>query len=331
MPRIEIEGGPAFDCAPDDTVLRAALRAGLGAPYACNVGACGNCRFELKAGEVEHLREDAPAWTERDRKRGRWLGCQAKPLTDCVIKLQQDPETVPAHPPARRRARLASVEALTHDISEFRFEIEGDDGFRPGQYALIEPDGVEGGRAYSMCNLPGEGVWAFQIKRVPGGAATGALFDALRPGDAVTLDGPYGTAFLREDAPRDLLLVAGGSGLSPMVSIARAAVASPALEGRAIRFFYGGRAPRDLCAESLLEGLPGWGDRVTCVSAISEAAGGWDGPRGFIHDVVREAMGDALPDHEVYFAGPAVMATAMQTMLNEAGVPASQLHFDEFY
>lgn len=330
MPRIQIDGGPAFECADDDTILRAALRAGHGFSYACNVGACGNCRFELKDGAVAHLRDDAPAWTDRDRKRGRWLGCQARPDGDCLIKVRLDPALAPAHPPARRTGRFVGVEVLTHDISEFRFAIDGDDAFLPGQYALIEPSGVSGGRAYSMCNLGGEGVWSFQIKRVPGGAATTALFDALAEGDTVALDGPYGHAFLREDAPRDLVLVAGGSGLSPMISIARAAATSSALAERRIQFFYGGRTPRDIAGETLLAALPNWGTRHSYTAAISDDAPDWSGPRGFIHDVVREAMHD-LASHEIYFAGPAVMASAMQQMLNEAGVPRDQVHFDEFY
>ena len=127
MPRIQIEGGPEFDCAPGDTVMRAGLRAGLGMPYACNVGSCGNCRFELKDGTVTHLRDEPPAWTERDRKRGRWLGCQARPEGDLVIKLRLDPACEPANRPQRRQARLTRIDELTHDIREFHFAIEGDD------------------------------------------------------------------------------------------------------------------------------------------------------------------------------------------------------------
>jgi toluene monooxygenase electron transfer component len=182
-----------------------------------------------------------------------------------------------------------------------------------------------------MSNLPDEGEWRFQVKRVPGGLATGVLFDALRPGDTVAVDGPYGHASLREDRPRDLLLVAGGSGLSPMVSIARAAAASPSLAGRQIHFLYGGRLPRDICGESMLACLPGYGARLTYTAAISEAADDWTGARGYLHDVVRAGYGERLRGYEVYFAGPSPMAKAMQLMLHEAGVPPEQVHFDEFY
>lgn len=331
MPKIEIEGGSAFECMPDDTVMRAGLRAGLGMPYACNVGSCGNCRFELKSGTVEHLRADAPAWTDRDKKRGRWLGCQARPLEDLLIKVRLDPACEPAHRPQRRTGELVAVEEITHDIREFHFRIEGDDGFLPGQYALIAPEGVTGERAYSMSNLPGEGVWSFQIKRVPGGAATGALFDTLKVGDSVPLDGPYGTAYLREDSPRDIVLIAGGSGLSPMISIARGAFASEKLAGRRVDFFYGGRAARDICGEELLTLLPAWQGRGTYAAACSEVSEDWSGATGFVHDLVAANLGGDLATREIYFAGPPAMATAVQTMLHAAGVPPEQTHFDEFY
>jgi len=331
MPRIEIEGGPTFDCASDDTVMRAGLRAGLGMPYACNVGSCGNCRFELKAGTVTHLREDPPAWSERDRKRGRWLGCQARPGGDLLIKVRLDPDCVPAHLPLRRPARLTAIEDITHDIREFHFAIDGDDGFLPGQYALIEPPGVTGARAYSMSNLPGAQIWSFQIKRVPDGAATGALFETVKVGDTVTLDGPYGTAYLRETSPRDIVLIAGGSGLSPMISIARGALTSDALAGRRIDFFYGGRAPRDICGEAILEALPGWVERGIYSAVCSEVSEDWSGATGFVHEVVEKTLGAELTEREIYFAGPPAMATAMQKMLHAAGVSPEQTHFDEFY
>jgi toluene monooxygenase electron transfer component len=331
MPLIQIDGNGHYQCADGDTILRAALRQGLGFPYGCNVGSCGNCRFELIEGAVAHLRVDPPAWTDRDRERGRWLGCQSRPSQACRIKVRLDPDAVSAHRPVAMRGRLAEVVEITHDISEFAFTLDGPDAFMPGQYALIQLEGVEGPRPYSMCNMPGSGEWRFQIKRVPGGTATSVLFERLVPGDEVGIDGPYGLAYLREDRPGDLLLVAGGSGLSPMISIARAAAASPALAGREIQFFYGGRQVRDICAEPMLAELPGFGARLSHVAAISEPAPEWSGPAGFIHEVVKERLGERLADLEVYFAGPPPMAKAMQVMLHEAGVTPDRMHFDEFF
>jgi toluene monooxygenase electron transfer component len=338
MARITLANSDAaFDVAEGDTVLRAALRAGLGFPYECNVGSCGNCRFELQEGEVAHLRADPPAWGERDRARKRWLGCQAAPAGDCRIKVGLQEKYVPLVRPRISGAVLTERHDVTHDIVEFRFRLDDPHPFLPGQYALVDAPGVTGARAYSMCNVAGAGTadWHFQIKRVPGGAATGALFDRLRAGDRVTLDGPYGMAWLREEAPRDVLCLAGGSGLSPMVSIARAAAVSPRLADRSIRFLYGGRTARDVAGEAFLRDLPGWGTRITYEAVVSQPdapeSAGWRGATGFLHEVAKARFGDALKDMEVYFAGPPAMAEATHRMLYEAGVPPERIHFDQFY
>lgn len=337
MPQITIlPGETAYDCPEDDSVLRAALRAGLGFPYECNVGACGSCRFELLSGEVVHRREAAPAWTERDRKRNRYLGCQAKPLGECRVRVSLSDHYASRHRPKRLKAELFEAAEVTHDIREFRFRLSEPSPFSPGQYALFYLPGVTGARAYSMCNVSVSGLeWHFLIKLVPHGVGSRHIFETLKPGAHVDADGPYGMAYLREERPRDILCLAGGSGLSPMVSIARAASRAEALRGRSIHFVYGGRAARDICGEPMLRELPGFGERVhyhPCVSRPDDEAGGtWEGRSGLIHEATREIFGERLPEFEIYFAGPPAMAKAMQAMLWEMKVPPDQLHFDQFY
>ena len=334
---IRLAGSDAsFGCAPDDTLLRAAQRAGLGFPYECNVGSCGNCRFELIEGDVQVQWEEAPALSDRDRQRKRYLGCQTRPAGDCTIKLRLDPRCEPPHRPERFSAVLEHSRALTHDMSEFRFVLQDPRFFEPGQYALAYLPGVTGARAWSMSNTPGDGrVWDFVVRRQPGGQGSRVLFDELSIGQSIRLDGPYGMAWLRRDAPRDILCLAGGSGLAPMLSIARAAMTEPQLAGRELHFLYGGRTPADICGEELLRELPGWGERLSYYPAISPVPGatvaGWSGAVGYLHEVALARFGSRLPQMEIYFAGPPAMATALQRMLLDAKVPPAQVHFDQFY
>lgn len=330
---IEIQGCRPVDQDGDDTILRAALRAGIGLPYECNSGGCGSCKFELLSGSVDNLWPDAPGLSARDRQRNRHLACQSRACGVVAIKVRTGTEYVPHVKPRRMKARLVKRQALTHDLHEFSFHADGDALFRPGQYAMLQLPGVDAPRAYSMCNLPNAGAeWAFQIRRVPGGKGTARLFDALPTGSEVEIDGPYGLAWLREDAPRDIVCIAGGSGLAPMISIARGAAAAGMLGSRKLHFFYGARTAADVCGEPLLAELPEYGRNLHYTAVVSADPEGWHGERGFVHEGVERLLGGELASKEFFFAGPPPMAQAVQDMLMvKHRVPFGQIHFDRFF
>jgi toluene monooxygenase electron transfer component len=336
MRTVRISQGGEFACAEDDTLLRAGLRAGLGLPYECNAGSCGTCKVELLEGRIDSLRPDAPGLSDAERARNRVLACQARPASDCLIKVRLRAENVPRHRPARFGATLVGHRDLTHDMREFRFAVDGAPGFLPGQYALFYLPGLAAPRTYSMANVDdGGGEWHFLVRRVPGGTGTGTLFDRVSIGSPLVLDAPYGLAYLRADSPRDIVCVAGGSGLAPILSIVRGAVREPALAACRIHVFYGARTTRDICGEAELARLPGFGERIAFQAVLSDTQadppGTWDGPTGFVHDYVREWAGERLAGYEWYFAGPPLMAQAVQRMLMDQRVPYPQVHFDSFY
>lgn len=318
-----------------DTILRAALRAGLGFSYECNSGGCGGCKIELLEGEVETLWADAPGLSERERKRGRHLACQCKAKGDIKIKAPTAPEYQPKITPKRQRARLIGTRDITHDIREFRFRSEEDAEFLPGQFAMLDLPGLASSRAYSLSNIANEKrEWHFQIRRVADGQGTQVLFEQLAEGDEVGLDGPYGVAYLRTDSPRDMVCVAGGSGLAPMISITRGAVEAGLLAGRKLYFFYGARTPRDVCGEEMLRVLEGFGEQIIYVPVVSQPGdhGEWRGETGFVHDAVVRALPHELVNYEFYFAGPPPMTQALQELLMlEHRVPFEQIHFDRFF
>ena len=335
---IHIEGRDvAFQQEGEDTILRAGLRAGLGFPHECNAGGCGSCKFTPGEGEIETLWADPPGLTARDRKKGLMLACQCRAKSDLQIKVRLSAEYEPRILPARRMARLAGIHGITHDLREFRFQAEGKAEFLAGQYAAIEIPGLGSPRCYSMSNIANErGEWHFQIRRLPGGKGTGLLFEELKEGDEVEIDGPYGLAWLREDSPRSIVCVAGGSGLAPMVSIARGASAAGLLKTRELHYFYGARSPRDICGESFLRELPEFGSRIHFYPAVSspeqELGAGWNGETGYIHDAVERRLANRLDSFEFYFAGPPPMTRALQEMLMVKNrVPFGQVHFDRFF
>lgn len=331
------QGAVQFSCASGDTILYAALRSGLGFPYECNSGGCGACQFELVDGDVEDLWPEAPGISERQRGRGRRLACQSVPGSDCSIKVRLNEDGAAPVRPAVFTAVFEGARSLTPDMSEFTFRTTEPAQFLPGQFAMLRLPGVEGARAYSMSNLANEdGLWRFIVKRVAGGQGTSVLFDALEAGQDVEITGPLGNSYLRTDNDRPIVCIAGGSGLSPVMSILRSIGADPRFDSRRVMFFYGGRGPADMCVAEMLGAEPGLRDRVELFLAISddEAAGAaeWAGDRGFIHELVRKHLGESLAQYEYYFCGPPPMTDAVHRMLLlEAKVPAGQLHFDRFY
>lgn len=334
---IHLEGtSTSYDCRTDDTLLRAGLRAGLGLAYECNVGSCGSCKFQLLEGDVEVRWQEAPGLSKKDWERGRRLACQSSPRTACRIKTVVHAEFVPKITPKRFTATLEKALPVTHDMREFRFRGCEPASFLPGQYALLQFPGVSGVRAYSMSNIGGGTDWDFIIRRVPNGAGTRVLFEELRPGGEIEMDGPYGLAHLRRDVPRDLVCVAGGSGLSPMISIARGLVREPALDARKLHFFYGGRGPQDVCGEAHLRELAGFGDRIRFYPAISmpelDESGSWNGERGFVHELMERTLRVNLAAYEYYMAGPPPMVqAALKLLMVDHKVPSQQIHYDRFF
>ncbi|KXU85577.1 oxidoreductase [Paraburkholderia monticola] len=332
-----------FSCHSDDTVLRSALRAGIAFPYECNVGSCGNCKFQLIEGELGQNWPEAPGWTDKDRDRARFLGCQSVPLRDSTIKVRTSVQYTPVHSPRHVSATLAERRDITHDICEFRFAIDAPMPFEPGQYALLTLPGVTGVRAYSMSNIadPASPSLHFQVRRVPGGKGSSALFDAMQLGERVEIDGPYGHAWLRREVKRDIVCLAGGSGLAPMISIARGMAADPALCDVNLHFLYGGRSDKDLCGKDMVEALPGFGERIRYYAAVSAPEVYEGGQRGvaaiavdhigFVHELADVLLGERLRNMEIYFAGPSAMGTAVQQMLLARQVPFDRVHFDQFY
>lgn len=327
----------SFACGGQDTLLTAALRAGIGLPYECNSGGCGSCKIDLVQGTIEVLHADAPGLNRREWERGKRLACQSRAAGACTIRFRQDARYVPAIPTRRMPARLVARQALTHDLSEFSFVAEGEAAFLPGQYALLHLPGVPGLRAYSMSNIANrEARWDFLIKRVPGGVGTAVLFDGLAVGAEIALEAPFSIAHLRPEISRDIVCIAGGSGLAPMLSIVRGVLAAPKMADRQVHFFYGGREPADIVWPERF-GLPcGPVDRISYVPVISDgksnAAACWTGARGFVHEAVSAALGTAAGSFEFYLAGPPPMVEAARRMLIlEKSVPIEQVHYDRFF
>lgn len=334
MPRISIQSGQeivTIECGPDETLLSAGLRAGIGLPYECCSGICGSCRFEIATGEVRSQWPDAPGLSPRDRRLHRQLACQSRPLNDCVIRLRLDDRYIPAVRPRRMAGVLRSIEPVTRDIKRVTVSTNSAAEFLAGQFVLFHLPEVAAPRAYSMSNTPnGEGIWEFYIKQMPGGEFTEALFNNTAAGAWLDLEGPYGMAFLRQDSNRSVLCIAGGSGISPMLSIVRALARGQS--ARPVHFYIGGRTPDDVStllpvAEAACGALTFRVDAAVFDALPPEE---WSGEVGPIHALVERDLAARLKDFDIYLAGPPPMIQACLTMLSRREVAADRVHYDAY-
>lgn len=316
----------AFDVGSEGTILEAALNAGVNYPFGCSAGSCGACKSRLIDGSVELMDYSPMALTESERAAGLILACRAKPRGDCLVVYDDDPDA-PNHTVRRVDARIAGHEKVTHDVVILTLEAESGFDFSPGQFATLAPAGVPP-RDYSMANLAGDGLYEFHIRRMPGGRTSSFIHESLRAGDRLAIRGPFGTAYLRDRHAGPTLLVAGGTGLAPVLSIARAALAG---KGDApIHLYFGVRAERDLYRTELLDELANRHPRFEWHAVLSEPTGTTTCKRGYVGKVAAEELGD-LTGYKVYVAGPPVMVDATRAEALARGALATDFHSDPFH
>ena len=330
--RIHFDAANGFDAATDEPLLISGLRAGYALPYECATGTCGSCRTQIIEGAVVVRWPDAPGLPETKRQEGHVLLCQALPQSDCRLPDALCKSRDASLPPVRIVKGRASAETETSDIARVMVQLDEPITFLAGQYALFEVPGVTGYRAYSMANTGNTltSTLEFYIRRVPGGVSSPILLGARDI--PLRLVVPVGHAFIDATAQRDILCVAGGTGLAPILSIARDALSRGLLRKQRLDLFIGVRTPADIFATaSLQELIEAAGGAVRVTWAISEAGefADWKGERGYVHEVVARSAGD-LSARQVYMGGPPAMIDAMVRLLLKSRVKRSQIRFDKF-
>jgi ferredoxin-NAD(P)+ reductase (naphthalene dioxygenase ferredoxin-specific) len=225
---------------------------------------------------------------------------------------------------------VVAIDPLTHDIRRLRLVVEegGPLRFRAGQYASLGFDGLPP-RDYSMANRPDEMLLEFHIRRMGDSSGVSAyVSDRLRPGEAVSLEGPLGEAYLREAHAGPILAIAGGSGLAPMKSIVEAALARDA--ARPVRLYVGAREQRDLYLTAHFVALEARHPRFRFVPVLSDPQGAAPWHTGLVQDVAAAAL-EELPGAKAYLAGPPGLVEAAVARLKDMGLAAADIHADPFF
>lgn len=316
-----------FEVGRNETVLESALKAGLAYPHDCTVGTCGTCRSRLVAGKVDAITPFGYTLSRAELEGGYILACQAVPESDLEIEVD-----LAGSAATKTAARLVATEDFTHDIKRVIWQCDAPVHYRAGQYMNITWPGAPGPRSYSFSAAPDEAgqtrVSTF-IRKVPGGAFTERLFGEDLTGLEFEIEAPHGGFWLRGgDGP--ILLIAGGSGLSPLISLLEDAVARGVKRDALLLF--GGRAERDLyCLDQIDEISRRWPSRFEFRPVLSEEP--TPGRRsGMVTDEVPAAVewlgGNA--QLQGYLCGPPGMIDAGVSALVAAGVGLAEIHYDKF-
>jgi NAD(P)H-flavin reductase/ferredoxin len=312
-----------FPCEPEESVLDAAQRAGLEIPYSCRKGVCGTCKGHLIAGEARAYAGDALGPAERAE--GLVLFCNTRPRSDLVIA----PRSISKADPLACKtvtARVFRLQRLAEDVMlvHLRFPAGIRVRFKAGQHLNLILDNGER-RDFSMANPPRESDGAqLHIRHVAGGAFTDYVFGALKRGDHLKLEIPFGDFTLRE-SNKPILFVAGSTGFAPIKSMIEDAF----IRGveRDMTLYWGARQRSGLYSE-LPERWRAAHARFAYVPVLSDA----EEPgirRGLVHQA-------ALADHptlapfQAYVCGVPAMTNAARRDFLAAGLPADEFYCDAF-
>lgn len=329
-----LPSGRSFTANPDEAMLAAAIRQGIGLPYGCKDGACGSCKCKKLEGTVVHGPHQLKALSAEEEANGFVLTCCGVPHSNVVLESRQVTDES-AFPIKKMPSRVNTMARVSHDVMVIRLQLPASDVFKyhAGQYVeFLLRDGAR--RSYSMANAPHTQIdnpgLELHIRHMAGGKFTEHVFGAMKEKEILRVEGPYGSFFLREDSDKPMVLLASGTGFAPIKAliehIQHKEINRPAV------LYWGGRRPADLymndwVREKLAEMPP-----LSYVPVISNALpeDHWTGRSGFVHQAVLEDFPD-LSGHQVYACGAPIVVDSARTDYSAlAGLPAEEFFADSF-
>ncbi len=341
-------------------------------PSACGSGGtCGQCRVVVTEGGGSLLPTEASLISKREAAAGERLACQVAVTQDmrirvpdavfgvkkwqCTVRSNDNvatfiKELVVELPEGERLDFRAGgyiqIECPPHELSYKSFDIQPEYRDDWERYGLFEIESVVKApelRAYSMANYPEEDDIVMLNVRiatpppgappsVPTGVMSSYIFN-LKPGDTVTVSGPYGEFYAR-DTDAEMVFIGGGAGMAPMRSHIFDQLKRLDSK-RTISFWYGARSLREAFYADEFDELAEKHENFNWILGLSEPLpeDNWQGARGFVHEILFEQY---LKDHpapedcEYYLCGPPMMNAAIMRLLYDLGVESENILLDDF-
>lgn len=325
--------GQTIEVEDDQTILDAALRAGIYLPHACGQGYCATCKVTVTEGEVDHQNASSFALMDYEREEGKTLACCATLEADTTIEVEMEIDEDARYIPVRDFSAVVSrIENLTPTIKAVWLKLNDKLDFQAGQYINFNLPNDWGHRAFSLANSPAASdEIELNIRIVPGGVGTGWIHNELGVGDEVAISGPYGRFFVHKSAQAPSLFMAGGSGLSSP----RSMILDLLEEGSQlpITLVYGARNQEELYYHQEFVKLAESCPNFTYVPALSDEPEGsaWRGFRGFAHEAAKAHFDNDFRGNKAYLCGPPVMIEACITTLMQGRLFERDIHTEKFF
>lgn len=325
-----LPGKQVLSVADSESILDAALRAGINLPHSCKGGHCASCRARVLSGRVRYPAELPPGITPQEQTEGYALLCQARPASpELTIEVRQT-HTVAADTQVRSiPCRIEHMEPLAPDVMEVTLRLPQTElfSFVAGQYIDIMLPGSRR-RSFSLASPPQEASrLVLHIRRVRGGEFTQQLFESMKEKTLLRIEGPLGQFAFREASPRPALFVGGGTGYAPLRGMLLSLLERG--DSRPLELYWGAASPVDLYAEQEIRKWLAAHPNLRFTPVLSAPPEGWTGRTGVVHKAVLDDH-PRLADYDVYAAGPPAMIEAIRHEFAEAGLPRDQLFFDSF-
>jgi Na+-transporting NADH:ubiquinone oxidoreductase subunit F len=314
------------------TLLSTLMEQGIFVPSACGGrGSCGYCKIKVLEGGGPLLPTETPWLEPEEVKDNVRISCQIKVREDMAIEIPAELFLIKEF-----RAHVEGLRDLTHEIKELRLRLIEPDSitFKPGQYIQFQvpeyeecPESVY--RAYSIASSAHEPHrLALIVTKVPGGLATTFIHEVLKQGDEVAFNGPYGEFYLRE-SDKDVVLVATGSGMAPVLSILQQ-MAAEKIQRKAT-FVFGARHRKDLFYLDEIEALKREIPRLQVFLTLSrpEEEDRWEGEQGRVTNVLEKIIENG-ENKEAYLCGNPAMVESCEQLLMKKGIPQALIFFDKF-
>jgi CDP-4-dehydro-6-deoxyglucose reductase len=314
--------GHEFFVDGNDSLLEAALRAGLALDYGCSAGSCGKCKAKVLSGQVQKTRHSDYVLSAAEKGAGVVLMCCNTAAVDLVIEARE------AHgatdmPLQNIEARVKSVTSLAEDMRLLHLQTPRSNRLRflAGQSVALElPGGISASYPVASCPCDDRNL-QFHIRQRAGDAFAARVFEGMGGADTVGVEGPRGGFVLNEESSRPLLFIAGDSGFAPIKSLIEHAMALESAESLSVIWIAAannGHYLDNLCRS--------WSDALddfrylplTLADAWSQEA---------VERVLPQALAAqaGLEGCDVYVAGPAPLANAAEYLLLERGLARTQL------